>query len=86
MRRFRINIRIAAILVAAAIGAALTPARTTALTAPREISSIWPAMGHDRAHTGRSQFETSANPGQQKWRFATGGSVASPAVGTDGTI
>ena len=42
---------------------------------------------HDRAHTGRSEFSTSANPGILKWTFAIGGSVAAdPVIGVDGTI
>ena len=50
-------------------------------------TSPWPMFHHDLAHTGLSQFDTSANPGTQKWAFATGGIVySSPAIGVDGTI
>ncbi|WP_423961988.1 PQQ-binding-like beta-propeller repeat protein [Candidatus Binatus sp.] len=42
---------------------------------------------HDRAHTGRSQFNTSSNNGKLKWAFATDGAVVTaPAIGADGTI
>lgn len=49
-------------------------------------SLIWPTVDHDRAHTGRSQFVTTSNPGKQKWKFATGGGLASPVIAADGTI
>jgi outer membrane protein assembly factor BamB len=41
---------------------------------------------HDLAHTGLSQYDTSTNPGTQKWEFATGYPVDSPVIGVDGTI
>jgi outer membrane protein assembly factor BamB len=48
---------------------------------------IWPMFHHDAQHTGLSQFDTSANTGALKWKFATteGGS-ASAVIGIDGTI
>jgi cysteine-rich repeat protein len=48
----------------------------------------WPMFRHDLRHTGRSPVDTSANPGTQKWAFATGGPVhySSPTIGADGTI
>ena len=47
----------------------------------------WPMFHHDVAHTGLSQFDTSANTGTQKWNFTTGGQVtSSPAIAADGTI
>ncbi len=41
---------------------------------------------HNVAHTGLSQYDSSANPGLEKWAFAGGGFVGPPAIGTDGTI
>jgi len=44
---------------------------------------------HDLAHTGVSPYDTSTNPGKQKWQFSFGGigfDSDSPAVGPDGTI
>src|SRR5208337_4114657 len=50
-------------------------------------STIWPMFRHDMQHTGRSQFDTSANIGALKWAFTTGLYIdSSPAVGADGTI
>jgi len=47
----------------------------------------WPMFHHDLQHTGLSPVDTSANPGTQKWAFATGSGVfSSPAIGADGTI
>jgi hypothetical protein len=90
MRQSVANIRIVTILVAAAIGALLISAcrtpKPTAPAAPGAASSVWPALSHDRAHTGRSQFDTGANPGALKWRFGTAGVLSSPAIGADGTI
>jgi outer membrane protein assembly factor BamB len=44
---------------------------------------------HDPLHTGRRQFDSSANDGFQKWMFFPAAYVAlysSPAIGADGTI
>jgi outer membrane protein assembly factor BamB len=72
------------IIAALAIVAAATPTVSHAQLA----TSPWPMFQHDLAHTGRSQFSTSSNPGTLKWKFATGSSFlgSSPAVGADGTI
>jgi hypothetical protein len=88
MRQSAADIRMFGILVAAVISAAaISSCRSTSTPhAPGAVSSPWLMSGHDRAHSGRSGFDTSTNPGAQKWRFATGGSVASPAIGADGTI
>lgn len=41
----------------------------------------------DAQHTGRSPFTLPINPPQERWRFATQGSItAAPAVASDGTI
>ncbi len=51
-------------------------------------TSPWPMFQHDPMHAGLSQFNTSANPGTQKWAFSAGGPISlfSPAIGTDGTV
>ncbi len=42
---------------------------------------------HDLWHTGLSQYDTSTNPGLDKWWFPTSGGMSiSPAIGADGTI
>jgi hypothetical protein len=88
MRLSVANIRIVTILVAAAVGATLISACRTATRppAPGAVGSSWLVLGHDRAHTGRSPFDTSANPGALKWKFATAGILSSPAIGADGAI
>jgi len=47
-----------------------------------------PMLLHDLAHTGRSPYSTSANPGHLHWAFTSAGDteVSSPAIGADGTI
>src|SRR5208282_6840311 len=83
--RPRIRIGPIAVLTAAAFAiiavAVLTKSHAQLATAP------WPMFHHDLAHTGLSPYDTSANPGVQKWKFATSGDVdSSPAIGADGTI
>ncbi|MFZ0887881.1 MAG: PQQ-binding-like beta-propeller repeat protein [Candidatus Binataceae bacterium] len=57
---------------------------TADATAP---STIWPMFHHDLQRTGQSQFDTSGNPGVEKWSFGTQNHIySSPAVGADGTI
>jgi len=47
----------------------------------------WPTFHHDGSRTGLSPFNTSANNGQEQWRFATGSTIdSSPAIGGDGTV
>src|SRR5271166_4096083 len=54
------------------------------------IGTVWPTYEHDRSHSGRSQYDTSANNGATKsgWPFSTGGNKIedSPTIGADGTI
>jgi outer membrane protein assembly factor BamB len=66
----------------------------------QSASSPWPMAGHDAAHTGLSEYDTSVNPGTVKWETATArgynklANVANlsckigpqPVIGTDGTI
>jgi outer membrane protein assembly factor BamB len=50
-------------------------------------SAAWPMFQHDPAHTGRSQYGTTADRGTLRWKFKTAGPVdSSPAIGADGTI
>jgi outer membrane protein assembly factor BamB len=49
-------------------------------------TSPWPMFHHDPAHTALSQYDTSTNPGSQKWTFSNGGAIGNPAIGADGTI
>ncbi len=88
MRQSVGNIRIVTILVAAVIGTTLISACRTApgARATGAAASSWRMLGHDRAHTGRSPFDTSANPGSLNWRFATAGVVSSPVIDADGAI
>src|ERR1700691_3367238 len=46
----------------------------------------WPMFNHDSAHTGLSQFNTSANDGNLKWKSSTLNVDSSAAIGADGTI
>ena len=47
----------------------------------------WPMFRHDLNHTGRSQYDTSKNNGQEKWTFkGKNGITSSAAIGSDGTI
>ncbi len=67
-----------------------TPTATRTPTAT-PTPGPWPMFHHDLSHTGLSRYDTSANPGTQKWAFV--GTVccgdeaeSSPAIGPDGTI
>ncbi len=64
--------------------AALTVSNAQLATAP------WPMYQHDAAHTGLSQYNTSTNPGLQKWEAEIDGRNgdvdSSPVIGPDGTI
>jgi outer membrane protein assembly factor BamB/Mg-chelatase subunit ChlD len=51
--------------------------------------SPWPMFRRNVTHTGVSPYDTSANPGNEKWNFTTptgGGIYSSPAIDYDGTI
>jgi outer membrane protein assembly factor BamB len=45
----------------------------------------WPMYGHDGAHTGRSAAN-GPNSADIKWTYDADGGVASPVVGTDGSV
>ncbi|MGD0670433.1 MAG: PQQ-binding-like beta-propeller repeat protein [Candidatus Binatus sp.] len=67
--------------------AIMAAAALTVSDAQLQSPSVWPMFHHDLLHTGLSQYDTSTNPGTQKWAFATGGYVeSSPAISADGTI
>ena len=73
--------------VSGAIAFVITIVAAVTLSYAQIATSQWPTFHHDLTHTGLSQFDTSANPGMQKWAFATGGIVySSPTIGPDGTI
>jgi outer membrane protein assembly factor BamB len=65
-----------------------------AVSRAQPAASVWPMYAHDAMHTCLSTVDTSANPGTQKWSFSVarvggplgGDSLASPAIGPDGTI
>jgi outer membrane protein assembly factor BamB len=51
------------------------------------IDSAWPMQSHDQNHSGLSPYPTASNPGVEKWRFKTRGSVDSGiAIDMDGTL
>ena len=66
--------------------ATLTAIATPTSTPTPAVPAPWPMFHHDPKHTGLSPVDTSADIGAQKWTFATGGGMSSPAVGADGTI
>jgi PKD repeat protein len=72
--RSSVAIRIYAVL--GAIAFVITIVAAVAVSHAQVATSQWPIFHHDLAHTGLSQFDTSANPGMQKWAFATGGIVS----------
>jgi len=51
------------------------------------MNSSWPMHCHDVHHTSQSKFSTATNPGVEKWRFYSSGSVKdTPVIDIDGTI
>ena len=51
------------------------------------INSSWPMFCYNNHHTGLSPYNTAQNPGVEKWRFKTEGSVnGGIAIDTDGTL
>jgi len=69
----------------------MKPLRTTiriaAMMAVAALGAALIAGCREKISTGQpGAIETAVNPGAQKWKFGTGGSVASPAIGADGTI
>ena len=51
------------------------------------LNSAWPTYKHDVRRTGRSQYDTSNNPGVEKWKFEVKDIISSPpTIGKDGII
>ncbi len=51
------------------------------------INSSWPMFCHDNHHSGLSPYPTASNPGIEKWRYKTEGSVdGGIAIDIDGTL
>jgi outer membrane protein assembly factor BamB len=51
----------------------------------------WSMFHHDLNHTGRSDYDTSANIGNEVWHYSVGSSASStiyssPSIGPDGTV
>ncbi|MGC2763169.1 MAG: PQQ-binding-like beta-propeller repeat protein, partial [Candidatus Binatus sp.] len=70
---------------------AVIAAATLSVSHAQLATAPWPMLHHDLAHTGLSPYDTSTNPGKQKWAFV--GTVccgdeadSSPAIGSDSTI
>jgi hypothetical protein len=82
--------RIGAIaILGAAAFAIMAVVALTVSRAQLQSPSVWPMFQHDPAHSGQSQFDTSANPGLEKWQFET--SLGNPifdsaAIDADGTF
>jgi outer membrane protein assembly factor BamB len=78
-------------LATIAIGLAVVVILTTArLAASQETRlSAWPMLGHDSAHSGRSEYKAAANSGVVKWNFQphkTEHRLSIPAIGPNGII
>ncbi len=83
----RVRLAVVALLAAAAF--AIVAVATVTVTHAQLATSPWPMFHHDVGHSGLSQFDTSADPGFQKWLFQPeidGQIDSSPAIGLDGTI
>jgi outer membrane protein assembly factor BamB len=79
--RIGVSAALSAVAFAVLVFTVLTVSPAQLATAP------WPMFQHDAAHTGLSQYDTSANTGTLKWQFSgVGGPVSSPVIGADGTI
>ena len=44
------------------------------------INSQWPMYQHDSRHTGRSEYNTNSNPGDEKWKYYQDTSIDNTAV------
>ena len=73
--------------VVATCAALIGTGSPSASSQQHRLVAVWPMFHHDRALSGRSQFDTGKNRGQLKWAFKTGAAIySSPVIGTDGTI
>ena len=88
MRESGGKIRIGAIAMLGAAAFAIVAVATLSISHAQLATAPWPMFHYNLAHTGLSPYNTSANPGTLKWKFATGSFIeySSPAIGTDGTI
>lgn len=87
MSSFGGNIRIRAITLLSVAAFAILAVAALSVSHAQLATAPWPMFHYNLAHTGLSPYDTSANPGFQKWKFATRGYVtSSPAIGADGTI
>ena len=50
------------------------------------MNSPWPMYGHDARHTFQSQYNTSDNPGIEKWRLKISGGSGSPVIDNNNNI
>ena len=84
----RVRIRIGPMAVLGLAAFAILAVTTLNVSLAQLATSPWPMFRHDLLHTGLSQYDTSANPGLLKWKFATAGAFgfSSPAIGANGTI
>ncbi len=82
----RTRIRVGPIAILGGAALAIVVVATLTVSHAQLAASPWPTFHHDPAHTGLSQYDTSANPGTQNWRVAGIGGYSSPAIGADGTI
>jgi len=74
-----------------AVGLATVLILAAASVAASEETKLlaWPMLGHDHAHTGRSEYNVGANSGALKWRFRPHSNehrLSIPAIGTNGVI
>ncbi len=86
MRTSEGKARIGAVAILSVIAFAIETLAALTLSHAQLATSPWPMFHHDTAHTGLSQFDTSANPGYVKWKFTNGGAMGDPVIGDDGTI
>jgi outer membrane protein assembly factor BamB len=93
-KRYKEMIRIGGILSFILASCVLITILLTSGPRAQLASSPWPVFRHDSAHTGQSQYDTSANKGLENWGFVypdpakdPGFSLfSSPTIGADGTI
>lgn len=67
--------RIGVVALLAVAAFAILAVASRAMLHAQLATSPWPMFLHDPAHTGLSPYDTSANNGSLKWKFATSGSV-----------
>jgi outer membrane protein assembly factor BamB len=87
MARRQQKVRAAAIAAGLAAAVILAGAR---LAASQQTNlPAWPMLGHDPAHSGRSEYNAATNSGVVKWKFQPDGTehrFSIPAIGVNGII